>query len=189
MNVRWAAGLLAVVMGAGVACAQEWQQPPGVEGSIQALAGERGMHTSFTLDRDMLASADRFLSDGQGPPAQLDSITFERWQFHEPAFYTPEALRTLRRSYEHAGWKHLVDANVPPGESATPTKVLMDMWLHMHGANIDHVTVLMRGGKEMTVVRVAGELRPLDLVHLGGHFGIPKVDPNAVMVPAPPENP
>jgi hypothetical protein len=38
----------------------------------------------------------------------------------------------------------------------------------------------------MNVIEVSGLLRPLDLVHLSGHFGIPKVDPNAVMVPAAP---
>jgi hypothetical protein len=38
----------------------------------------------------------------------------------------------------------------------------------------------------MNVIEVSGELRPLDLVHLSGHFGIPKVDPEAVMVPAAP---
>jgi hypothetical protein len=37
----------------------------------------------------------------------------------------------------------------------------------------------------MNLIQVAGDLRPLDLIHLGVHFGIPKVDPNAVMVPAP----
>lgn len=187
MNRRLATVLLAVGMSAGAACAQDWQQPPGVEESLHALAGDRGTHTSFTLDRDMLSSADRFLNNGEGPPAQLDSITFERWQFHDPAFYAPEALRELRRAYDHAGWHHLVDANVPPGQSAQPTKILTDMWFHTQGADIDHMTILLRGGKELTVIRVSGELRPLDLVHLGGHFGIPKVDPNAVMVPAPPD--
>jgi hypothetical protein len=59
------------------------------------------------------------------------------------------------------------------------------MWFHFAGGDIDHITVLIRGRKEMNVVRVSGTLRPMDLVHLGGHFGIPKVDPNAVMEPAP----
>jgi hypothetical protein len=36
----------------------------------------------------------------------------------------------------------------------------------------------------MTVVRITGDLKPLDLLRLSGHFGIPKVDPSAVMVPA-----
>jgi hypothetical protein len=60
------------------------------------------------------------------------------------------------------------------------------MWLHFRGADIDGCTVLIRARKQMSVIQVSGVFRPLDLVHLGGHFGIPKVDPNAVMVPAPP---
>ena len=37
----------------------------------------------------------------------------------------------------------------------------------------------------MSVIQVTCELRPLDLVHICGHFGIPKIDPNAAMVPSP----
>jgi hypothetical protein len=59
------------------------------------------------------------------------------------------------------------------------------VWLHFSGPDIDHVTVLVRAAKDMNLIQVAGDLRPLDLIHLSGHFGIPKVDPNAVMVPAP----
>jgi hypothetical protein len=59
------------------------------------------------------------------------------------------------------------------------------VWLHFTGPDIDQVTVLVRSTREMSLVQVAGDLRPLDLIHLSGHFGIPKVDPNAVMVPAP----
>ena len=47
------------------------------------------------------------------------------------------------------------------------------------------VTVLVRSSRSMNLIQVSGTLRPLDLVHLSGHFGIPRVDPNAVMVPAP----
>jgi hypothetical protein len=54
------------------------------------------------------------------------------------------------------------------------------------GADIDNVMVLVRGVQQMSVIEVSGELRPLDLVHLSGHFGISKVDPDAVMVPAAP---
>jgi hypothetical protein len=38
----------------------------------------------------------------------------------------------------------------------------------------------------MNLIQVSCLLRPLDLLHLSGHFGIPKVDPDAVMVPAQP---
>ena len=45
--------------------------------------------------------------------------------------------------------------------------------------------MLIRSPRDMNVIQVSGDLRPLDLIHLSGHFGIPKVDPDAVMVPAP----
>ena len=64
-----------------------------------------------------------------------------------------------------------------------PEHAVTDMWLHFSGPDIDAVTVLTRSTKTMNVVRVTGDLRPLDLLHLSGKFGIPKVDPGAVMVP------
>lgn len=128
---------------------------------------------------------DAFLGDGSLPPAALTGITFERYSFHEPAFYLPESMKTIVDAYNAAGWKHLVEASTTPGQSAQPNKPITDLWMHMNGADFDHITVLIRGPKQMNLIEVSGMLRPLDLVHLSGHFGIPKVDPGAVMVPAP----
>jgi hypothetical protein len=82
-----------------------------------------------------------------------------------------------------------VDQNAGPRDSASPAKPLTDLWLHFKGAEIDDVAVLVRAPKQMSVIEVSGALRPLDLIHLSGHFGIPKVDPGAVMVPAPATQP
>jgi len=162
------------------------QEPAGVSEALRNLTSERANHTSFTFDHDMLQSATGFLNDGEGPPMQLNSITVENYRFHEPAFYIPENMHALVASFNAAGWKHLVDQNVSPREAASPQKPLTDLWLHFTGPDIDNVMVLVRGVRTMSVIQVSGQLRPLDLIHLSGHFGIPKVDPNAVMVPAPP---
>ena len=97
-----------------------------------------------------------------------------------------QAMSSLIVSYDRAGWHHLVNANVSPADSASPQKPLTDMWLHFRGTDIDGCTVVIRAIKQMNVIEVSGLFRPLDLVKLSGHFGIPKVDPGAVMVPAPP---
>jgi hypothetical protein len=162
------------------------QQPAGVADALKNLTSEHASHTSVTFDRDMLESADGLLSDGSGPTAQLNSITFESYRYHEPAFYVPESMHALEGAYDAAGWKHLVDQHASARDSAAPRKPLTDLWLHFSGADIDAVTVVVRGVKQMNVIEVSGSLRPLDLVHLSGHFGIPKVDPSAVMVPAAP---
>jgi len=162
--LRFLSALLLIAPLVGVA-----QEPPGVGEALRNLTSETG-----------------FLNDGEGPPMQLNSITFENYKFHEPAFYIPENMHALVASFNAAGWKHLVDQNVSPREATMPQKPLTDLWLHFTGPDIDSVMVLIRGVRQMNVIKVSGQLRPLDLVHLSGHFGIPKVDPNAVMVPAPP---
>ena len=162
------------------------QQPPGVREALDGLTTQPATHSAVTFDRDMLAAADGFInSDGPGHAA-LNSITFESFRYRSPAFYTPEAMHALIQAYDRAGWKHLVDTNTTPGQSASPDHPITDLWLHFRGMEIDDITVLIRAPRQMNLVEVSGALRPLDLVHLGGHFGIPRVDPNAVMVPAPP---
>jgi hypothetical protein len=162
------------------------QEPAGVAEALRNLTSEQANHTSFTFDHDMLQSAVGFLNDGEGPPIQLNSITVQNYRYHEPAFYIPENMHALVASFDAAGWKHLVDQHVSSRDAASPRKPLTDLWLHFSGADIDNVMVLVRGARQMSVIDVSGQLRPLDLVHLSGHFGIPKVDPDAVMVPAPP---
>ena len=154
--------------------------PPGVPEALASLTSQPASHSAFTFDRNML------LAMLGNKPIGLNSVTVENYRFHEPAFYVPEALAALRGAYSAAGWKHLVDAHVGPREQASPAKPITDLWLHYHGTEIDDVAVLVRAPKQMDLIEISGMLRPLDLVHLGGHFGIPKVDPDAVMVPAPP---
>ena len=153
---------------------------------LRNLTSEPANHTSFTFDHDMLQSAVGFLNDGEGPPMQLNSITVENYRYHEPAFYIPENMHALVAAFDAAGWKHLVDQHASPRDATTPRRPLTDLWLHFNGADIDNVMVLVRGARQMSVIEVSGQLRPLDLVHLSGHFGIPRVDPDAVMVPAAP---
>jgi hypothetical protein len=162
------------------------QLPPGADDALKNMTSERVNHTAFTLDHDMLQSAAGFLNDGEGPPAQLNSITIENYRYHEPAFYIPESMHALVAAFNTAGWKHLVDQHASPQDATAPVKPLTDLWLHFSGADIDNVMVLVRAPKQMTVIEVSGQLRPLDFVHLSGHFGIPKVDPGAVMVPVAP---
>jgi hypothetical protein len=115
----------------------------------------------------------------------LTGISVDNYHYPHPAFYTPETMASIIAGYHAAGWKHLVNGNQTPANTAQPHSTVTDLWLRFAGPDITGVTVLTRSPQNMSVVQVACELRPLDLVHLSGHFGIPKIDPNAVMVPAP----
>ncbi len=155
-------------------------QPPGVAEAFSDLTSQPVTRSSFTLDRDLLSAV---LGN---QPIGIQSVTVTNYHFQTAAFYVPEALAALRSAYGAAGWKHLIEAHVSPREEVSPQKPITDLWLHFHGASIDDIAVLVRSSRQMSVVGLSGSLRPLDLIHLGGHFGIPKVDPDTVMVPAPP---
>ena len=187
---RFVLGAAALVCFSSAAVASQGEVPSSVYDDLNALADQPATHTGVVFDRSMMQVAENVLEQGGLDPgraaAALSTISFDTYRYREPAFYTPEVMQRIVDSYRRAGWKHFVNGNQSPANSAQPNSSILDVWLHFTGPDIDHVTVLIRGSREMSLVQVAGDLRPLDLLHLSGHFGIPKFDPNAVMVPAPP---
>jgi hypothetical protein len=159
---------------------------PSLNQALATLTDQPASHTGFTFDRSMLQMAQGYLTDSgmdaKRAAAALTSVSYDNFHYKAPAFYVPESMAALMNSYKAAGWMHLIDhSSRNAANSAEPKNGVTDMWLHFNGANIDAVTVLHRGPTNMNVVQVTGDLRPLDLMHISGHFGIPKVDPNVVM--------
>ena len=160
---------------------------PDINQMLGTLSDQPATHTGFVLDRNTMQIAQTLLEsnglDAKRAAAALTGVSFDSYRYARPAFYTPEAMSALLAGYKAAGWKHLVNANQTAANTAQPEHPVTDLWLHFSGADIDAVTVLTRAARNMDVVRITGDLRPLDLLHLSGKFGIPKVDPSAVMVP------
>lgn len=160
---------------------------PDMSRILGSLTDQPATHSGFTFDRSMLQIAQNLLeSNGLDPrraSAAITGISFDSYHYQQPAFYTPEAMVALIEGYRAAGWKHMVNGNQTPANTAQPRTMATDLWLHFSGTDIDGITVLTRASRDMNVVHITGDLKPLDLLHLSGHFGIPKVDPDAVMVP------
>jgi hypothetical protein len=165
------------------------QPPPNVGPNFAALTDQPASHTAFSFDRSMLQIAQNLLASGgmdaNRAAAALTGISIDNYRYSQPAFYTPETMESIIASFNATGWKHLVNANQTAANTAQPHGTVTDLWLHFTGPDVDGVTVLTRASRDMSVIHITCELRPLDLIHLSGHFGIPKIDPNAVMVPAP----
>jgi hypothetical protein len=163
--------------------------PADLQGALMNLADQPATRTSFSFDRSELQVAQNLLEsngmDANRAPAALTGISVDNYRYPRPAFYIPETMESIIANYHAAGWKHLVNANQTPANTAQPHSTVTDVWLRFAGPDITGITVLTRSSRDMSVIQIACELRPLDLIHLSGHFGIPKVDPNAVMVPAP----
>jgi hypothetical protein len=183
MHLRLSLAALALSATIALPHPAQAQQPANINQTLSTLADQPASHTGFVFDRTMIESA-LGLDDARAAAA-IKSIAVDIYRYPQPAFYTPEAMASLIARYHAAGWKHLVNVNQTPANTAQPSHAVTDLWLHFTGADIDGVTVLSRAPRNMNVIQLTCDLRPLDLIHLSGHLGIPKVDPNAVMVPAP----
>lgn len=186
-GLRLAGWLMAAGLMTAAAVAQDpsWMGEGAHWGFDQIVRGGASQ-SGFTFDRTMLAAADGFFGNSDAETrrivAGLNSITVHNYHFRDGAIYDPGAFSVIEQNFNAGNWKHLVNGN-PNGATQT------DMWLRFEGADVRNLIVLTRGDRNMNYVAVDCHLRPLDLLHLSGHFGIPKVDQSAVMVPAPPPPP
>ena len=150
----------------------EWIPPAMAQLSTQAAA-----KSSFTLDRNMLAAAVNLMSNPDDATrqaiAKLDGVSVHMLNFSAPHEADPAQIDAVRDAYHLRGWKHLVSS----GSAGGPVHSGMaDVWLVLDGTNVRGAVVLVNSPKSLTLVTLAGNLNPVDLLHLRGHFGIPRFD-------------
>ncbi|HEV2326067.1 MAG TPA: DUF4252 domain-containing protein [Terracidiphilus sp.] len=150
----------------------DWTPP-----ALQYLSAHATVRESFTLDRTMLAAAAGMLPDSDTDARQainrLDGVSVHLLRFPEDGAIDEDAVASIRAAYHLRGWKHLVtttDAGGPVRNGTT------DVWLVLDGVNVKGAVVLAETPKSVTLVTVAGNINPVDLLHLRGHFGIPRFD-------------
>ncbi len=85
----------------------------------------------------------------------------------------PAQVNAIREAYHLRGWKHVVSSTSAGGPVHDQTT---DVWLVMDGANVRGAVVLVESPKSLTLATLAGNLSPVDLLHLRGHFGIPRFE-------------
>jgi hypothetical protein len=150
--------------------------PPGLEG-LRQLASSK---TEFTLDHSMLVFASKLDQDNEDLRrviAGVSGVSVHSFHFPSRWLYDPAELSSVKEEYHAAGWKHLVNKQDRDGESGTT-----DVWIRFDHNAISDVAILIARASDVNLVSVAGSISPLDLSHLGGHFGIPKIE-GGVLVP------
>ncbi|MFP5235825.1 MAG: hypothetical protein ACLGSD_07970 [Acidobacteriota bacterium] len=153
----------------------DWTPP-----ALSLLSSQAAVKNSFTLDRSMLAAAASTLPQSDADEKQaighLDGLSVHMLRF---ANGIPDegAVNSIRDAYHLRGWKHVVtttDRGGPVHDGKT------DVWVVMDGVNVRGAVVLMETPKSLTLATVAGDLSPIDLLHLRGHFGIPQFDSSSI---------
>jgi len=148
----------------------DWTPPALAWLSTRASAKE-----SFTLDRTMLAAAAGMLPDDDAQTRQainrLDGLSVRLLRFPDDGLIDENAVDSIRAAYHLRGWKHLVTTTTAGGPMHDGTT---DVWLVLDGVNVRGAVVLTETPKSLTLVTVAGNVSPVDLLHLRGHLGIPR---------------
>lgn len=140
---------------------------------METLGQHASFHTDFTFDKQMLDWANDFSGDEdtQRIVARLRGISVHFYRYPQPGLYDPAAVDVVRAEYRDRGWKHLVAAQ---SHAATSEPGHTDLWIRFEHGNVEGMVLLMENPKNLDLVAVNGTLSPLDLLHLRGHFGIPR---------------
>jgi len=150
----------------------EWTPPALTQLSREAVAKE-----SFTLDRTMLAAAAGLMPDSDADLRQtvnkLDGVSVHVLRFGADGQADPTQVEAIREAYHLRGWKHVLSSTNLGGAGRSD---ITDVWLVLDGTNFRGGVVLVESPKSLTLATVAGNLSPVDLLHLRGHFGIPRFD-------------
>ena len=150
----------------------EWVPPALLE-----LQAQAAMKSNFTLDRNMLGAAAGMMPDSDADVKQtvrkLDGVSVRLLRFGGAGTVDEAEVDAVREAYHLRGWKHLVTTTNSGGPVHNRSA---DVWLVLDGANVRGAVVLAETPKSLTLVTIAGNLSPVDLLHLRGHFGIPRFD-------------
>ncbi len=123
------------------------------------------------------AKMDPNNADLQRVIAGVNGVSVHSYHYPRTWTYDPAALNSIKDEYQAAGWKQLMNKQEKDGGPG-----VTNVWIHLENNAISNIAVLQAKSDEITFVVVSGSISPLDLSHLGGHFGIPNIE-GGVIVP------
>jgi hypothetical protein len=159
----------------------EAQEPPTwIPQGVQSLQKSASSKSDLSFDHSMLVLASKLEPDNEDLRrviAGVSGVSVHRYRFSEARQYDEAALRSVRDEYHAAGWKQVLDKH-EKSDGAGMTSV----WVRLENNAISNVAVLLAKANEVDFAEISGSISPIDISHLGGHFGIPKIE-GGVVVP------
>ncbi len=148
--------------------------------ALDVLRQNASSKTEFTLDHSMLVFASKLDQDNDDLRrviAGVNGVAVHSFHFPQAWMYDPQLIDSVKEEYHAAGWKQLVNKRDRDGDPG-----VSDVWIRFENNAISNIAMLFARRNEVSFVEVSGSISPLDLSHLGGHFGIPKIE-GGVKVP------
>jgi len=142
---------------------------------LAALVESAEVKNSFVFDRTMLSAAAALIPDSEADARRsirkLDGIGVHLYRFRDEGMIDPALVDRVRQAYHAHGWEHMV---TPSEKDVLSRGTKTDLWLVVDGITVRGGTLLVVTPRSVSLVTFAGDLNPIDLMHLRGHFGIPR---------------
>jgi hypothetical protein len=182
--VRLSIIMFSLLLTASTVLAQTQQTQPQnwTPQAIQILGQSASSRTEFSFDHSMLVMAAKTDPEDEGLRrviAGVDGISVHRFRFPGPGMYDPQLLDSARQEYQAAGWQHVTFAHGKDGGPAAK-----DIWFRFENNTIRNFALIFVNSDQINFITVSGSISPIDLLHLAGHFGIPKIQ-GGVVIQAP----
>jgi hypothetical protein len=141
--------------------------------AVAYLGQNASSRTEFNLDHSMVVLASKM---DEGDPdfqriiAGIDGVSVHHFRFAGYGRYDPRILADVRQQYRVAGWQHISASHAHYGGPGGT-----EIWVRLDNMTIRNVAFLFAGPNQVNFVSVSCAISPIDLTHLGGHFGIPPI--------------
>ena len=168
-------GMLLLAAGLTPLLAQEPPLPPNLEAlSVRAVESVR-----VTLDGSLLQLAAKMIPDEDGQTnairkivAGIQGIYVRSFEFAGEGEYTSADVESAKAQFQDSSWSHIVSVKCKTdGEAEVFIRGAAD-------GKLGGVGVVAAEPRELTIVRIVGEITPEQLVQLSGEFSVPRLKLN-----------
>jgi len=138
---------------------------------LDKLGANTDNKVTVTLDGDLLKMAAGFLGDSSDADTKaivnsLKGVYIRSFKFKQDGMYHEADLEPLRAYLKQGRWSRIVEAR-EDGENAE-IYILPET-----GGRLAGVAIISAEPREVTVVYIAGSLKPEDVAKMSGSLGIP----------------
>jgi len=139
--------------------------------TLDKLGANTDNKVNVTLDGDVLKMAAGFLGDNADPEAKaivnsLKGVYIRSYSFKRDGMYNEADLEPFRAYLKQGRWNRIVESR-EDGENA---EIFI---LPEAGGKLGGVAIISAEPREVTVVYIAGSMKPEDIAKLSGNLGIP----------------
>ncbi|MGH9487499.1 MAG: DUF4252 domain-containing protein [Terriglobales bacterium] len=167
----------AVLLAAALVGALAAQQPGRIQLTFPGLAQRAAETSSVTLDGPMLQVGIRMLaakeSDAQARQvlSRLKGVYVKSFSFDGRGDYSSQDLEPIRRQLHAPGWEHIMSVH------SRRDGRTVNIYLMATAQGVAGMVIIAAYRRALQVVNLVGPIDPAALSQIGGHFGIPRVNP------------